>query len=1409
MNKQYEDSVAGRRPDWLRRRYRRTTSVNLLTALFVVFLMSAAVATLYETARQLMFPYISLWESEGITISIAALLATAAFYFALHMRAGLLMRTEAEPAARLQAETERLTLGAAIEQAGQAVVITDLEGRIQYVNPAFTRITGYGAAEALGQNPRMLKSNRQNPDFYKDLWGTILGGQVWHGELINKRKDGSTYTEEMTIAPVMGDDGAVANFVAIQQDITERRRAEAALRESEERYRSLIMNIPDLVWTMDASGHFTFVSPNIEAMSGYTQEEVYRAGLPLFLERLHPDDVAKVIEAIQALFVTGERSEVECRLRRKDGEWVWVHNRGLATYEKDGVRYAFGLLSDISKRKRAEELLRETEERFRTAFEDAPFGMCLTTLDFRYLQVNAALCQMLEYSEQELLAGGWRELTLPEDLERSRQATVDLQSAAVPSVELEKRYVCKGGDIIWVRMKISAVRNGDGKPAYYVTHVEDITERKRAEEKLRERTAYLDALIENAPLGIVGHDTEGRLQLCNPAFERLFQYRRDEIIGANVDALLAPGELISEGVAITRGAVAGEAMHRTARRRRKDGTLVDVEIHAVPLWLGGKVVGVFGLYQDITERKRAEEELAQERNLFQTLMDCIPDTIYFQDSECRFMRINKAQARMLGVADPKDAIGKTDFNFFPADFARGCYESERKLLETGEPIIDAAQRLVRPDGRVQWLSTTEVPIRDAQGKITGYVGVSRDITDRTRAEKDLEERTAYLNALVENSPVAIVVTGSENRVQLCNPAFEQLFQVRREEIVGSEIDNLIAPSPFAQEANEFSRRTAAGEVLHGTGRRRRKDGTLVDVELYGVPLKVDGRVVGTYGLYQDITLRNKVEQQLRSAKEAAEAASRAKSEFLANMSHEIRTPMNGVIGMTELALTTELNGEQREYLTLARTSAHALMRVINDILDFSKIEAKKLDLEHTAFDLRETVQQTLKPLSPQAEAKGLELLSSFEPGVPECIFGDPIRLQQILMNLVSNAIKFTERGEVDVTIRRESGSANEAMLHFSVRDTGIGISKDKQRTIFEAFVQADTSATRKFGGTGLGLTISSQLVNMIGGQLWLESEPGKGSTFHFTVPLEVASGGSETVRQPSPVRLEGLPVLAVDDNDTNRRILHAMLTRWGMAPALSESAPQALEFLQEAAQSGDSYPLIIVDECMPGMDGFTLIERIKQELKLTTATIMMLTSGPKPEDAARCRALGVAAYLTKPISEPELHAAVLRALGSQPLSAHRPKAVEPKAAIARSLRVLVVEDNTVNRLLAVRMLDKLGHAAVAAAGAREALDMLDVEPFDAVLMDVQMPDMDGFEATAMIRRKEQESGGHLTIIAMTAHAMQGDREKCLAAGMDGYVAKPINRKDLSDALERVATLPRCATGDPGQQLSPVEPVALR
>jgi PAS domain S-box-containing protein len=819
--------------------------------------------------------------------------------------------------------------------------------------------------------------------------------------------------------------------------------------------------------------------------------------------------------------------------------------------------------------------------------------------------------------------------------------------------------------------------------------------------------AQTQAILDTAADGILAVDEAGNIRSSNDAVIRLFGHRREEVVGQHI-SLLLPELVRSMAVPTPAGWGVRTALgRRQILGRRKDGSLVRLELTVGARQLAaGRTFTV--IVRDQTELHRAEEELQHERNLLHCLMDSVPDRIYFKDLESRFTRINQALAQVFGLSDPAQAVGRTDADFFTEEHAGAARRDEQEVIRTGWPILGKEEREVWLDGRVTWVSTTKLPLFD-----------------------------------------------------------------------------------------------------HGNV------------------------VVGTFGISHDITERKKSEEELRQAMEAARAANEAKSEFLARMSHEIRTPMNGIIGMTGLALATPLTPEQREYLQMAKSSADALLGLLNDILDFSRIEARKLELDSVEFGLRDLVGDALRALAVRAQEKGLELACRIQPDMPDRLIGDPGRLRQVLLNLVGNAIKFTDQGEVVVvaSLAEEAalqqadsrkalvedplpGRAGEASrssaeeidfspvadlsssgsnlrhkaeklvyLHFAVRDTGMGISREKQSLIFDAFTQADTSTTRKHGGTGLGLTISSHLVELMGGRIWLESQPGQGSTFQFTARLALTTGTASGLLPPA--HLAGVRVLVVDDNATQRGILTEVLQGWRMQPTAVEGALPALVEMRRAATIGEPYSLALLDAHMPGTDGFDLARQVKSSALLSRATLVLLTTTGRPGDISRCEELGINSHMLKPIKHSELLATLLKALDRASRQLEPPAAlVEPRAP-GRSLRVLLVEDNVINQKLGLRLLEKQGHTVVLAGNGREGLELLEKQPFDLVLMDVQMPELDGLEATRLLRRREEGTSRHVPVLAMTAYAMKGDREKCLEAGMDGYLTKPIQPQELYGAIEEV------------------------
>ncbi|MEX0819741.1 MAG: response regulator, partial [Pirellulaceae bacterium] len=652
-----------------------------------------------------------------------------------------------------------------------------------------------------------------------------------------------------------------------------------------------------------------------------------------------------------------------------------------------------------------------------------------------------------------------------------------------------------------------------------------------------------------------------------------------------------------------------------------------------------------------------------------------------------------------------------------------------------------------------------------------------------------EHQQAKLAAIVDSSYDAIISRGVDGTITSWNAGAERIYGYSEDEAVG-HTSRIVLPNDMDAEEPEILRAIETGQRLaQFQATRKRKDGTLIPVSLTVSPIAdSSGQIIGSSSIERDISAGQRRERELHTAKEVALRANRARAEFLANVSHELRTPMNAIIGMTQVALQEELSPELRDYLETAHEAAHSLLTLLNDILDFSKLESGKFTISKESFSLSDVVDETVKTISTQAFAKGLELVCEMPPNLPRRVLGDPIRLRQILMNLLSNAIKFTEQGEVVLRVQTVWTWPSEIRLRFSVRDTGIGVADEYQQRILEPFTQADSSPTRQRGGTGLGLAICSELLRLLGGRLSLHSTPGEGSDFSFHISFDLPAEPSRDSPDGLPLeRLRELPVLVVDDNATNRRIISETLKNWSMQPAVASDAQEAVGIFERSIAEGKLFPLVIVDALMPGMDGYELSKKLTAlEARTRPPIILMVSSADRREFRDRESHSGISVYLQKPITQSALMDAVMRALDVQPPQTNATFGDLHADGAVASLSVLLAEDTPANQKVVTAVLKKRGHSVSVADNGREAVEHFKKEPFDVVLMDVQMPILDGYQATAAIREFERERGTTTPIIAMTAHAMRGDRERCLEAGMDAYIAKPLDVKQLLGLIESIA-----------------------
>jgi PAS domain S-box-containing protein len=983
--------------------------------------------------------------------------------------------------------------------------------------------------------------------------------------------------------------------------------------------------------------------------------------------------------------------------------------------------------------------------------EVSPEAIVTTDLDDTVTSWNPSAERLFGYTAEEAVGQDIDELVSRRADLYAEGKELNRGSLGSPMAHLVTQRTRKDGSLVDVDIVGGPVTVGGELVAKHVFY-HDISE-------LQEQKRYFQSLLEVSPTAIVITDLDSKIVSWNPAAERLFGFSAEEAVGRTTDDLVASRpDLFQQAGEYTQAAARGERIQAITQRTRKDGSLVDVEVLIVPVTSGeGKEqIGLNIIYHDISE-------LQQQKRWLESVLKLSPTAIITIDQFTKVTSWNPGAERLFGYS-AEEAMG-SHLDDLVAKTPELHEEAARYSAEhVGGKELRVITRRTRMDGSLVDVELLAAPVLIG-GERVGHSVIYHDVGEIQRQKR-------YYEALVQWSPLAIVLMDPEGTVTSWNPAAEGLFGYAAEEAIGRDIDDLIATDASVRaEATVSTERGMSGELVHLITKRTRNDGTLVDVEVFGAPVVVGDEAVGLYGLYHDIG-------ELQRAREEAEAATEAKSAFLATMSHEIRTPLNAVIGMTGLLLDTELGAEQRHFAEVIRGSGDALLGVINDILDFSKIEAGRLELEATALDLRGCIESALELVAPAAAHKGIDLAYDLDPGAPTGVVGDLTRLRQILINLLNNAVKFTERGEVVVTVKAEPIDAGGLhLLTFAVRDTGIGIAEDRRDRLFESFSQVDPSTTRRYGGTGLGLAISNRLVELMGGTMSVESRPGEGSIFRFTIEAEAAPLPPRAFEQ-AVASLRGKRVLIVDDNATNRDILTRQATMWGMDARQTGSPAEALGWIR----GGERFDVVILDQQMPEMDGLALAEEIGRVL--ADLPLVMLTSIDTIDPSS---AAALAGYLTKPVRPSQLFDALMGLFGvGFAESAERAAvAAEPDEHLAerRPLRILVVEDNAVNQQLALLLLQKVGYRADVAANGVEALEALERQPYDVVLMDVEMPEMDGLEATRRIRRMAPVEP-RPRIIAVTAKAMQGERELCLRAGMDDYLTKPIRLHELIEALAR-------------------------
>ena len=1066
--------------------------------------------------------------------------------------------------------------------------------------------------------------------------------------------------------------------------------------------------------------------------------------------------------------------------------------------------------------KQAEETHWKSEEKFAKIFRSSPTAIAITKMSNGCLiDVNQAFEKLFGCRREEVIGRTSVELGMwydPKDRERLLQSI----AAGEPVVDREYRFRSLSGSVLIARYSAEIIELG-GEPCLVSVFL-DMTACKRAEESLKQSEEKFAKVFLSSPAAIaISRMRDGYLIDVNQAYEKLFGYRREEVIGRTSMEIGSWVDPDDRKKLLERIAAGDPVVDQEYRFRSKDGGVFIARYSAEIVELAGESC-LLSVFLDITERKRMDEELRDSQRRMADTIEFLPDATLVIDAESRVTAWNLAMEHLTGIKS-EDMLGKGNYEYALPFYGRrrpimvdlvtkSQAELEEKYndLQRRNGYLEAETYVPTIAGGEAYLTASAAALRDARGNICGAIECIRDMTRHKRAEEAHREIEERLRTITDTAKDAIVMLDDSGKVSFWNPAAQAMFGYAADEVLGQDFYVVLTPEKhrdlyrrgFAT-IQRTGRTPALGKTLELALLRRGGSEFPAEGSLSTIRIHDKWNVVA---ILRDITARKQAERELQNAKEAAESANRAKSAFLAVMSHEIRTPMNAIIGMSGLLLDGNLTPQQRDFAQTIRNSGESLLSIINDILDFSKIEAGRLELENHPFDLCQGVEATLDLFAHRARGKAIELGCFIEAHTPTTVIGDSNRLQQILVNLIGNAIKFTEKGEVMVTVDSSEVEAEPVAegsggttarvteqegrmfeLHFLVRDTGIGIPEERMSRLFQAFSQVDASTARKYGGTGLGLAICKRLVEMMGGRIWVVSEAGKGSAFHFTVRVRAALGAKPVYLSTDQPALSGKRVLIVDDNSTNRKILSHQVTSWGMVPIATDTGKEALEWLRR----GDSFHIAVLDMLMPEMDGMTLSEQISTLPAGHSIPLVMLSSSSEEMDSAQKQRFR--ATLFKPVKASRLFDTFMEIfspadkamVSSESEEPHSP--FDPEMGKRHPLSILLAEDNASNQKLAMIMLERLGYRADIAGNGIEVLEALQRQPYDVVLMDVQMPEMDGLEATRKIRRSvAAELQPH--IIALTADAMEEDRKQCFAAGMNDYVSKPIQVQSLVSALNR-------------------------
>ncbi len=1287
-------------------------------------------------------------------------------------------------------------LSAIIESSDDAIVAVSPDFRAMSWNRGAERLFGYSAEEALGRpvvelyvppEVREFVSAQIREDFARLREQPDL---IRRMEIALQRKDGSRVDASLVACALRDPRVGTIGMLAVFRDISERKRA-----EREQALLAAIVNgSEDAIIGTTLDNQIISWNRGAQRLFGVGAEVAIGRSV---LDFVAPDEHQRVAKLVSEVVHSGTALSSRLLSKRKNGtsfqSWVNLFP----------VRDALGNVTSIGAIGRDVTELVELEHRqalLATIVNASEDAIVSTSREDIVTSWNPAAERVYGRGAQETIGRGIEAFLPPDEVAAAKKATRHVLETGEP-VKWEQRIYPEHGCPIVLLVSVFPIRDAAGKVVEVAGIGHDVTNYKRIETELREAHEYTRGLIESSIDAMVIVDPQMRIADGNEQLAKLTELPKKLLMGTLFESYFTDPAAAREAIRVTfaRGYVTNVDLVLKAA----SGKEIPVSFNASLFHKAGKAFGIFGVARDVTEQRAIERTLRVEREYSRTLVQSFPDALFVCDAGLLLTDVNERAVELAGYSRP-ELIGIS----LPSLFSQPRLASEllRKAAEQVR-VDDIELRLLTRGASEIPVSVNMSSFSESEGLARRIVAAVRDVSERKRAEQE----RSLLAAIIDSSGDAICSATPGLIITSWNPAAEKLFGYSGAEIIGRSAA-LLAPLEARAELLEHVRVVqATGKPQGFETRWMRKDGSLIDVAVTQSPIRnAAGETAGVSITVHDISERKRMEAELARTRDAALEAARLKSEFLANMSHEIRTPLNSIVGMTGLLLDTELTAEQREFAHDVRDSADVLLTLINEILDFSRLAAGKLTLEETDFELTAAIEGAVELVAEQARRKSLELTVSVEPDAPRYLRGDPARLRQVLVNLLNNAVKFTERGEVGVAVGKLSENPHETILRFEVRDTGIGIAPDKIHLLFQPFTQVDASTTRHYGGTGLGLSIARDLVTRMGGTIAVSSKPGVGSTFWFTArfgkPAERATPVTEGFAP-----LAGVKVIVVDDNPTSRQVLSRQLSAWGMEVVAAASAHHALGLMRAAAHSRP-FQLALIDVVMPEVDGIELARRMKAEPALGALRVIFISSaGARRDFAPRLEGLDSEGWLMKPVPEASLYRCLARALGSGDEARPQPPAarIEPAPAAefklppGRKLRVLVAEDNPINQRTAKLQLGKMGFEVDTAANGREAVEAVSRLPYDLVFMDCQMPEMDGYEATREIRRREAGTR-HLTIVAMTAHALEGDREKCLAAGMDAYIAKPVTQAALQKVVAEVLAAPRPAHGQPAPPEDPLK-----